>query len=242
MINDDLLDGKIKKINKRSFDNRWIDSRKIGINKYLTDIIRREIFGGEDREFYSNIKYRGLVELEINDISNNAYYSGFDIEKDYIKDDFDKILEMLKRSFRLEENASYYGLDNILDDINKLDYLDYSNVSKYLDMLEYSFSGIDKVNLKEFLMDSSYLPMNVKYKEGDYISLYRNKLNSLIMDNNDYYIVSNNNINEMESIIVDSKYSDKGYIYGMFMNHIMDKYNSGKKLLEVRKKKQNEKR
>lgn len=143
MISDDLLNGKIDNINKNCFDHMWSQCRSFNINKYLTNIIRREIFNNKDREFYSDSKYRDLIELEIKDISNNAYYACFDIEGEYIKDDFLKILEMLKKSFKLEEYVSSYKLFDILDDINKLDYLDYSYTTKYLDMLENVLDNCD---------------------------------------------------------------------------------------------------
>ena len=136
MINDELLNGKIDKININIFDHMWTQCRSYSINKYLTDIIRREIFSEKDREFYSSSKYRDLVELEIKDISNNAYYTGFDIEVNYIKDDFLKVLEMLKKGYKLEKIVSMNGLDNILDDMDKINYLDYSYTTKYFDMLE----------------------------------------------------------------------------------------------------------
>ena len=178
----------------------------------------------------------------VNDISNNGYYAGFDIEKDYIKDDFNRILDTLKKSYELEKNATQNGLNTILDDIDKINYLDYTNTIRYILMLEHVFAGINLSGLKEFLESSSYLPMSVQYNNNECISLYRNKDNSLIMDNNDYYFVSNKELNNIDSIVLDSKYSNREYVYDMVINNVMDKYNVGMRMLEIRRKKKNGKR
>lgn len=235
-IKDQLLDGKINGIDEDSFSRLWIHSRKVNIDKYLTNIIRKEMFLDKDRDFYSNSKYRDLVELEINLISKNAYYAGLDVGVDYIKDDFSRLLEMLKLSFNLEKSASLYGFDNILEDISRLNYLDYTNTIRYLDMLKHVFGGMDKIYLKGFLDNASYLPMSVKYENRDYISLYKNKVNSLIMDNGGYYLlVSNEDISEMKPIVLDMVFSDKDNTYNRVINSFLSNYDRTKRGLELKR-------
>ncbi len=128
------------------FDKCFLESKSKSILDRLYDVIRKEIFNGKDKEFYSNIKYGNKLNDMIIYISNNPNYLNYRSNNSNLIDDFNIALAMLKGGLILENRARELGLDMILEDINNLDYRDYNYTSNYIVSLK---DIIDESNVME---------------------------------------------------------------------------------------------
>lgn len=125
------------------FNKNWLQMKSRTILDKLYTIIREKIFDGEDKEFYSNRKYRHKLEDVMLYISSVPDYLDTNINNEKLIPDFNMAIVLLKKGMELEEKAKKLGLDNIVTDINDIDYRDYNYTSSYIFHLDNIIDSLD---------------------------------------------------------------------------------------------------
>lgn len=114
------------------FKTEWIKSKKECICDILYDLVRREIFSNEYKEFYCDDKYKSILDDMIKYISENPNYINTRKNNDKLVPDFKLLLELLKKAKILEDKVKALKLNYILEDMDKLDYKNYAYTSEYI--------------------------------------------------------------------------------------------------------------